>query len=198
MPDLYAAGSDAPASPLATPQGCSAEGGRHYVVTSPWRVYYSMVGEPPGGGCCLAEVVAPTKRAAAVAACRTREFADWVTEARGDGVPPFEGLEVELMQCEHGVCWGCLTDELDGCPACIAQDEAARHHPIGWDGGRPLDCEECGESWPCSARCQRCDGNGQVWDPTVFGNVGACLHCGGSGDAGAPSATHVESGRSSQ
>jgi hypothetical protein len=81
--------------------------------------------EPPETGRCWGIYLERTKRHARAAAVKDSEFAEWVLEARGDGMPPFKGLEVNLARCEHGVCWGCdATEDSSGCAQCDAESAA--------------------------------------------------------------------------
>ena len=96
-----------------------------YQVTSPEMATYSFY-EPPEPFVCFGIYVAHTKREALVAAVKDSEFKEWVVEARGDRVPPYKGLKVELARCDHGVCWACTGDE-DG-PSCLqCRAELADH-----------------------------------------------------------------------
>lgn len=182
MPDRLPLDPCAPASPL----GCLLPEGHHYYVTTPlrWVVAPRPYGDSPDPGeegCDYVEVVARNRQDARVVACRTKDFSDWVNEARGDNKPPFAGLTVEEMLCEHGRCWGCIEE----CTECEAEGRAAYEEQIA--------AEEVQRQ---IAACGSCNEIGLVWDPTVDGNVVPCHHeHHRSGDAGAHDAIKDESGR---
>lgn len=93
----------------------------HYEVVSPTMTSGGYM-EPPEPFCCYGLYLARNSGAAKQEAVKDPEFSDWVTEARGDGVPPFKGLAVRLARCEHGNCWACNADEnTSGCPICDAE-----------------------------------------------------------------------------
>lgn len=98
---------------------------RHYEVISPEMVEYHQSWdppEPPDHYRCWGLYLAKNKRDAIKQAAKDEAFRDWVTEARGDRVPPFKGLVANLTLCEHGICWACGQDEegLPTCPECLA------------------------------------------------------------------------------
>lgn len=98
---------------------CTPEGLRHYEVVSPLMTTYHGGYEPPDDGCDWGIYLAKTRTEAKVMAVKSPDFTEWVTEARGDDVPPFKGLEVRLARCDHGVCWGCkATEDSSGCVEC--------------------------------------------------------------------------------
>lgn len=103
---------------LEPPSICE-DGMRHYEVISGEMVTCSWM-EPPEPFCCWGLYLAKNKHSARAMAVKDPEFHEWVREKRGDGVPPFTGLKVQLTRCDHGHCWGC-----DPCPTCEAEDKSA-------------------------------------------------------------------------
>jgi len=93
---------------------------RHYEVVSPEVPdYRHSWNEPPEPSRCGGIFLAENARSAIRQAVADEAFLDWVSMARGDGVPPFKGLKATRTLCEHGVCWGCAgDDEATNCPAC--------------------------------------------------------------------------------
>ena len=113
---------------------CRSEGtvhvnSSHYEVRSPAFGFRGW-DEPPDEGYCWVVVLAGTKRDAASAALKSPEFVDWLSEARSNATTPFNGLEVSLFRCEHGVCWECGDEDYDPeqteypCAKCKVDDKA--------------------------------------------------------------------------
>lgn len=74
--------------------------------------------EPTEELVCWGMFEAPTKRAALIAAVKSPDFKEWVSERRADRMPPFKGLQAKRPICEHGNCWGC-----DECAACLSTQD---------------------------------------------------------------------------
>ena len=77
----------------------------HYIVSSPFmKGGCSYRDGPTEDYACVVSVDAPNMRAAKVAAVKHPDMHAWVTEARGDNINPFNGLEAWKAACPHGVC----------------------------------------------------------------------------------------------
>lgn len=82
----------------------------------------------------------------------------------------------------------------------LVLERMREHRPISWDGFRPLDCESCGEPWPCSEEATRretgqpipprCPTCGGYWDKTTYDRTSsdhpAPLSCADPWHAGRP------------
>ena len=93
---------------------------KHYFVISP-EITKMMPVMDDGSGpeetfCCVASVVAKTKRAAKIKALKHKDMQDWVNEQRSDCRNPFTGLKTEETKCRHGKCYCELCNE--NCEEC--------------------------------------------------------------------------------
>jgi hypothetical protein len=108
---------------------CNAEGTIparrfHYEVFSEVMTSFSY-GEPPEPSVAWGMYFVHNAAEAKKLAVQDKDFSEWVTMQRGDGVPPFKGLTARLTRCEHGSCWGCNSDEdSSGCEECDREIEA--------------------------------------------------------------------------
>jgi hypothetical protein len=93
-------------------------GVRHYQVLSGEVKFGGGYMEPPEWGQCWNWYLAKNKDDARQQAVKDSAFKEWVRDMRGDGKPPWTGLEVTLCRCEHGICWACKTAAVSNCSAC--------------------------------------------------------------------------------
>ena len=97
---------------------------RHYEVISPEMCEYSFY-EPIEPYRCWGIYLAKDTKDAIRQAVKDPEFRYWVKEQRADGQPPFKGLKAKRTICEHGICWGCGSenDPSETCSACAIGEE---------------------------------------------------------------------------
>ncbi len=78
-----------------------------YTVVSPqFETHFFNGIDPPEYGADVVEIEGCRNATEAKAlALKTREFSEWTSLARGDGVNPFSGLRVYPMRCHHGSCF---------------------------------------------------------------------------------------------
>lgn len=95
---------------------------RHYEVIAPeittYEYFDGFEGNPEPYYCWV-ELLAHNAKEAVALAVKHPDFKEWVSEARSDGINPYQGVKAKLFRCDHGTCLGCE----DECPLCIAEYE---------------------------------------------------------------------------